>query len=87
MERTGHPDFDRVMATLRWLMAETTDPAERVAIGSDIAELDALAEFWAARIAAGTARGNAHNLAVLGWTGADTKRRLPFVLRALGLGG
>lgn len=84
-ELVGHPDYDRVLGLLNAMMAETTDHAERIAIGSDIAELVELATFWADRIAAGTVRGNAYNLAVMGWTGADTKRRLPFVFRALGL--
>jgi hypothetical protein len=79
-----HSDYAKIVAVLTALIGTTTDHADRIELASDLMELTSLASFWDNRIAAGTIRGDAFNLAVLGWTGADTKRRLPLVLRATG---
>jgi hypothetical protein len=80
-------DYDRVIAHLKRDIESETDHAERIMLAADLAELLDMYTHWARVFTRDTTRpGNPFNLAVLGWVGLDTKRRLPYVFNALGLG-
>lgn len=80
-------DYDRVVAQLKLIIANSTDHAERINASADLAELLESATHWIGVFDRDrTRKGNPFNLALMGWVGLDTKRRLPFVFNALGLG-
>lgn len=81
-------DYDRVVTALKLEIDHNPDHAERILASAELSELLDTYAHWARVYARNPSRpGNPFNVALMGWIGLDTARRLPYVFRVLRPGG